>query len=92
MQLLHIRNSTAVSSKFLLLRPFLPEDSQKTGVFIQSTFPKISNRGQLGSCENIVFVTWSGTWQQNHEMRREFMIGEIDNINEVKIMYMNYLT
>ena len=56
-QLLHIRNSSVACSKNLLRNPFfLPEKIQKIDVCIQISILKNSNRGQLRSCEDIIFV------------------------------------
>ena len=40
---------------------FLVEGSRKTGVFIQIYFLKNSSRGQLRSCENIIYIKSSDT-------------------------------
>ena len=64
-----VKVSVAVLTKLFLL----PEDIQKTEVFIQISISKNSNRGRLGSCEDIIFVIWSDTWRLNHTIKRKFL-------------------
>ena len=52
---------------------YLSENIQKTEVFIQISIPKNSNRGELRSCEDIIFLAWPDAWQQNHTMERKFL-------------------
>ena len=47
-----VKVSVAILTKLFLL----PEGIQKTEVFIQISISKNSNRGRLGSCEDIIFV------------------------------------
>ena len=59
-------------SKVPLTETFLPEDIQKTWVFIQISISKNSKKGWMRSCEDI-FVIWSDIWQQNHAKERKFL-------------------
>ena len=87
---LNIRNSSVACSKAILL------NIQKTEVFIYISIPKNSNRDRLRSCEDIISVAWPDTWQQSHTMERKFLctwlVTIIDNVNKVRIRYMNYET
>ena len=87
---LNIRNSSVACSKAILL------NIQKTEVFIYISIPKNSNRDRLRSCEDIISVAWPDTWQQSNTMERKFLctwlVTIIDNVNKVRIRYMNYET